>query len=73
MLVYFMPIWIYYIRTSGIFYGHLVIWYIFPRFGILCQQKSGDPDRRLNLITLNCLFTLTCCFTSGSFVRIFYA
>jgi hypothetical protein len=29
----------------GIFYGHLylVIWYIFPRFGILCQEKSGSP------------------------------
>jgi hypothetical protein len=20
------------------------IWYIFPRFGILCQEKSGNPD-----------------------------
>jgi hypothetical protein len=20
-----------------------VIWYIFPRFGILCQEKSGNP------------------------------
>jgi hypothetical protein len=38
----------------GIFYGNLVyftaivnvvvIWYIFPRFGILCQEKSGNPD-----------------------------
>jgi hypothetical protein len=31
-----------------IFYGHLVyfvvIWYIFPRFGILDQEKSGNPD-----------------------------
>jgi hypothetical protein len=30
-----------------IFYGHLVnfvvIWYIFPRFGILDQVKSGNP------------------------------
>jgi hypothetical protein len=30
-----------------IFYGHLVyfvvIWYIFPRFGILDQEKSGNP------------------------------
>jgi hypothetical protein len=30
-----------------IFYGHLVyfvvIWYIFPRFGILYQEKSGNP------------------------------
>jgi hypothetical protein len=31
----------------GIFYGHLiyflVIWYIFPRFGTLCKEKSGNP------------------------------
>jgi hypothetical protein len=31
-----------------IFYNHLVlgiviIWCIFPRFGILCQEKSGNP------------------------------
>jgi hypothetical protein len=33
-----------------IFYGHLeyfvVIWYIFPRFGILDQEKSGNPGFR---------------------------
>jgi hypothetical protein len=32
--------------SFGIFYGHLVyfmaIWYIFPRFGILRQEKSGN-------------------------------
>jgi hypothetical protein len=31
----------------GIFYGHLVyfvvIWYIIPRFGMLYQEKSGNP------------------------------
>jgi hypothetical protein len=31
----------------GIFCGHLeyfvVIWYISPRFGILYQEKSGNP------------------------------
>jgi hypothetical protein len=31
-----------------IFYGHfvyfVVIWYIFPRFGILNQEQSGNPD-----------------------------
>jgi hypothetical protein len=37
----------------GIYYGYLVhfwpfsklvaIWCIFPRFGILCQEKSGNP------------------------------
>jgi hypothetical protein len=24
----------------------VVIWYIFPRFGILCQEKSGNPGLR---------------------------
>jgi hypothetical protein len=32
---------------SEIFYSHLVyfvaIWYIFPRFGILDQENSGNP------------------------------
>jgi hypothetical protein len=23
----------------------VVIWYIFPRFGILCQDKSGNPGQ----------------------------
>jgi hypothetical protein len=23
----------------------VVIWYIFHRFGILCQEKSGNPAR----------------------------
>jgi hypothetical protein len=34
----------------GIFYGHLlyfvVIWYIYPGFGMLYQQKSGSPDEQ---------------------------
>jgi hypothetical protein len=36
------------LRPLQIFYGHLVyfvvIWYSFPRFGILDQEKSGNPD-----------------------------
>jgi hypothetical protein len=47
MLEYFMPIcnilW-----PFGLFYGHLVIcnsWYIFYHFGILCQEKSGNPGQ----------------------------
>jgi hypothetical protein len=36
-------------ENVGIFYGHLenfvVIWYIFPSFGILCLEKSGNPGR----------------------------
>jgi hypothetical protein len=35
------------------FYGHLVyfvvVWYIFPRFGILYQEKSGNPDFRASV------------------------
>jgi hypothetical protein len=46
MMVYFMGTWS--ISPSFvIFYGHLescvVIWYIFSRFGILYQDKSGNP------------------------------
>jgi hypothetical protein len=44
-LVYFIAI--------GNIYGHLVyfvaIWYIFPRFGILYLEKSGNPDRILRM------------------------
>jgi hypothetical protein len=52
ILVYFMVIWNI-LQSFGIFYGHLVyLWpfgnvvvicYIFPRFGILRQEKSGNP------------------------------
>jgi hypothetical protein len=52
-LVYFMAIW-YILWPVGIFYGHLVyfmailvyflvIWHIFSRFGMLHQEKSGNP------------------------------
>jgi hypothetical protein len=27
------------------FGNFVVIWYIFHRFGILCQEKSGNPGR----------------------------
>jgi hypothetical protein len=41
-LVYFMAIWCI-LWLFGMFYGHfMVIWYIFPRFGILCPEKSGS-------------------------------
>jgi hypothetical protein len=38
----------YKLRPYGIFYAHLpsvivASWYIFPRFGIFCQDKSGNP------------------------------
>jgi hypothetical protein len=46
ILVYFMSIWTF-LGPLEISYGHLVyfvvIMYIFPRFGILDQEKSGNP------------------------------
>jgi hypothetical protein len=46
MLVYLMETWSF-LRSFVIFYGHLVqfvvIWHIFPHFGILYQEKSGNP------------------------------
>jgi hypothetical protein len=46
MLIYFLAIWNI-LRTFDTFYGHLghlvFIWYIFPAFGIVYQEKSGNP------------------------------
>jgi hypothetical protein len=28
------------------FGNFLAIWYVFPRFGTLCQEKSGNPGSR---------------------------
>jgi hypothetical protein len=41
-LVYVVAIW-YLLWLFGIF---LVIWYIFPVFGTLYQEKSGNPANR---------------------------
>jgi hypothetical protein len=45
ILVYFMTIWSI-LGPLEIFHGHLVyfvvIWYIFPHFGVLDQEKSGN-------------------------------
>jgi hypothetical protein len=39
----FVDIW----SVYQIFYGHylhlVIIWYISPRFGMLCEEKSGNP------------------------------
>jgi hypothetical protein len=47
MLTYFMAICTT-LQTFGIFYDHLLyfvfIWYIFPGFGTMYQEKSGNPD-----------------------------
>jgi hypothetical protein len=49
VLIYCLTIWSI-LRPLEIFYGHLVyfvvIRYIFPRFGMLYQEKSGNPDLR---------------------------
>jgi hypothetical protein len=47
VLVYFMALR-FVLRPFGIFFDHLVyfgfVWYIFSRFGILCEEKSGNTD-----------------------------
>jgi hypothetical protein len=46
MLLYYIAIWNIWL-TFGIFYDYLVhfviIWYILSGFGIMCQEKSGNP------------------------------
>jgi hypothetical protein len=53
-----------YITAIGIFYGHLIyLLHKFPRFGKLCQEKSGNPasdmemtfNRRFSLIMVTAL------------------
>jgi hypothetical protein len=43
--------------TFGIFYDHLVhfefVWYIFSGFGIVYQEKSGNPVNSRYLRTIN--------------------
>jgi hypothetical protein len=57
ILVYFRTIWSI-LRQLEIFYGRLVYfvvaWYIFPRFGILYQEKSGNPDPKYICIGGGC-------------------
>jgi hypothetical protein len=52
MMVYFMDTRSI-LRSFVIFYGHLVkfvvIRYISPRFGILYQEKSGNPDMYIHI------------------------
>jgi hypothetical protein len=46
MLIYLMAIWII-LQTFAMFDAHLVyfelILYIFPAFGVMYQDKSGNP------------------------------
>jgi hypothetical protein len=47
MLVYFIAVWSI-LRSFGIFCGHLVKFMVigihFSRFGMLYEEKSGNPD-----------------------------
>jgi hypothetical protein len=53
VLVYFMAI-SFIVLPFGIFCGNLVnftvVWYIFSRFGVLFQDKSGNPDAKASCI-----------------------
>jgi hypothetical protein len=40
-LEYFTAIWSILLPIGNI----VVIWYVFPRFGILCQENSGNPEQ----------------------------
>jgi hypothetical protein len=44
--IFYVPV--VYLLPLEIFYGHVVyfvvIWHIFPRFGMLYQEKSGKPE-----------------------------
>jgi hypothetical protein len=54
ILAYIFIIWSI-LRPLEILYGHLVhfvvIWYILPRFGICCQENSGNPGSEHTAIT----------------------
>jgi hypothetical protein len=57
-LVYFVVIW-YILWSFGIFCGHLVYFF---RFGMLYQEKSGNPD--------STTITLThACFVAAAWLR----
>jgi hypothetical protein len=46
----------YFIWLFGLFFGYLVpmvVWYIFSRFYILYQEKSGNPEQELLAESVN--------------------
>jgi hypothetical protein len=57
-----MAVW-YILRTFRIFYDHLVhivlMWNIFSSFGIVHQEKSGNPV--VHLFAISCANTLILC------------
>jgi hypothetical protein len=74
IFIYFMIIWSI-LRPLEIFYGHLVyfvvIWYISRRFGILYQEKSGNPASELPFFEVRRKKIIFVCITQG--VVIFYS
>jgi hypothetical protein len=40
-----MAIWYMYLLYDQLVIKWYVIWYIFPRFGTLCQEKCGNPEK----------------------------
>jgi hypothetical protein len=60
MFIYFMAIWNFLWRF-GIFNDHFVfIWYIFSGFGIMYQEKSGNPgDEHTNVSVTSTCFSGT--------------
>jgi hypothetical protein len=60
MFVYLFYIWsfgTFYLLPFGIFYGRLVyfvaIWNICPNFGMFCDDKSGNPERKGTRVALS--------------------
>jgi hypothetical protein len=47
-LEYFTVVW----YILWLFGNVVVIWYIFPSFGILCQEKSGNPGKIVHRLLL---------------------
>jgi hypothetical protein len=49
-----LPFGIYVLWLFGTFYGHVVaIWFIFPRFGTLCKERSGNPELESEIISIS--------------------
>jgi hypothetical protein len=68
MLVLSWPLCLFY--SKMVYF--MVIWYIFPSFGMLCRDKSGNPGRWFLQSTLHpCTYILLCvlpCFYSSFYI-----
>jgi hypothetical protein len=71
----FMDIWSI-LRSFEIFYDLLVyfvlIWYIFPRFGMLCLEKSGNPGSHTHQVCPSLLREHWSRFDSRKYVHTYY-